>query len=175
MRKKIGVFETEQQVIDCIRLLQSSGFTDGEMKVIAKDDEHSRRIEQEGGVHADEVQEIAEAGNEPGDADVPVAAVAGIGSPLNGNASPPGYPALLGGYGFWSITEQDDVTDTLLRLGLSRSEAKQCRDDLRGGNALVIVESDESPTLFDQDGGPDLSRLGIAEGIYRQCSASKII
>lgn len=169
MRRKIGVFETEQQVIDCVHLLQAAGFVTDEMKVIAKDDEHSRRIEKESGIHASEVQEIAETREAQDNADIPLAATSGMGAGWNGN------PALLGGYGFWGIKDRDQTLETLQTLGLSEAEAKLCRDEVNSGRALVVVETDESPTLFNHEGGPDLSRLGIAEGIYRQCNASHIV
>lgn len=170
MKRKIGVFETEQQVIDCIRTLQGAGLANGEMKVLVKDDEHSRRIERESGIHADEVQEIAETGREQDNVDLPLVAAspAGLGSSWNGS------PALLGGYGFWGLDNDDSMMNAMQALGLGESEAEQCRGYLGSGAALVVVESEGSDTLFSQEGGPDPSKLGAAEALFRQCGALRI-
>ncbi|WP_165279982.1 general stress protein [Paenibacillus protaetiae] len=174
MRRKIGIFQTEQQVVNCVQLLQTNGFVPGEMHIVAKDDEHSRRIEHESGLHADELQELAETRYESKDITDSYALAAFM--PMPGGAGTwNGVPAVYGSYGIWNKQDHDGFTAALESLGLSDDEAEQCINEIRAGKTIVYVESDESPTLFDHDGGPDLSRLGIAEGIFRQAGASRVI
>ncbi|AJY75666.1 general stress protein [Paenibacillus beijingensis] len=61
MGKKIAVFDREEQAIQALEELRNQGFARDELKVIAKDNEHSRRVESETDVHADELQDLAEA------------------------------------------------------------------------------------------------------------------
>ncbi|MBW7455286.1 general stress protein, partial [Paenibacillus sepulcri] len=60
MAIKIGIFKMQQQALDAVKGLEQEGFSKTELKVIAKDREHSRRLESETDVHTDEIQELAD-------------------------------------------------------------------------------------------------------------------
>ncbi|WP_336789438.1 hypothetical protein [Paenibacillus sp. MMO-177] len=185
MAKIIGSFATQQQVIDTIHSLEQAGFVQGEMKILAKDSEHSRRIEAESDIHVDELTELAqttddiEGDENRGRAWTGAAIIPAIG--LTGGGSwNPGFAAaglvamgntLTGDYIFG---DEDHIEGAMMALGLEEQEAAACRDSIREGATLVIIESEESKSLLDKDGGPDLSRLGIAEGVFRQHGAKRI-
>ncbi|MFF2483367.1 hypothetical protein [Paenibacillus sp. NPDC058071] len=169
MAKKIGSFATEQQVIDAVAALQQAGFETGELKIIAKDAEHSRRIERESGMHVDETRELSETLehiDSDGDTWVPPVVFAG------GLMSTAGWNAVP--FGIVSSSVDDGVLGALDALGLDTQESHLCGEVIRAGQTVVVVETDESKSLLDKDGGPDLSRLGVAEGIFRECGASRI-
>ncbi|MGO4111075.1 hypothetical protein [Paenibacillus sp. YAF4_2] len=185
MAKIIGAFASQQEVIDTIHALEQAGFVQGEMKIIAKDGEHSRRIEAESDIHVDELEELASTiSGQEGDGGrgqewAAAAAIPAIG--LTGGGSwNPGFAAAgltaIGGNltGDFIFGDEDRIHGALTALGLDEQEASSCRDSIREGATLVVIDTDESKSFFDKDGGPDLSRLGIAEGIYRQNGASRI-
>lgn len=180
MAKKIGIFEKEQQVIDTIHALEQMGFEKAEMKIFAKDAQHSRRIEADTDIHVDEVQELAETraettGNEGGiplfgATALPVSGMSGVGG---WNAGPIAATSFLAGDGL--VGDEDGIYKSLQALGLDSKESSSCLDAIRSGSTIVVVETDESKSLLDKDGGPELSTLGIAEGIFRQNNALDII
>ncbi|MBD2872359.1 general stress protein [Paenibacillus arenilitoris] len=181
MAKKIGVFETERQAIEAVRQLEQAGFVQGELQVLAKDSEHSRRIEAESGVHADELRELAETSDGTrgiGNLNTMAAAgFGGLGAAAAYGISGYGTAALIGGtYPLAAAALTDDdygFRGVLQSLGLGEEEAQLCYEELRSGSVIVIARNDESKTLLDTD-GPDLSRLSEAEGIFRQCDAKTI-
>jgi hypothetical protein len=178
MARKIGVFDTQQQVIDAIKQLEQAGFVKSELKVLAKDSEHSRRIEAESNLHVDELHERE-------DADylgvLGIAAAAGTGGTgIAGAYSLTGYgtaPYLGGGYlyGAAVLFDEDEHEEALKALGLDDEEAHTCNQALQSGSIVVVVETDDSKSLMDKDGGPDLSRLSAAEAVFRSCNASAIV
>ncbi|CAM4020235.1 general stress protein [Paenibacillus alkaliterrae] len=180
MARKIGIFETEQQAITAIRQLEQAGFVPGELQVLAKDSEHSRRIEAESGVHADELRELAESS----DADRGIGVFGMEAAGYGGMAVAPAYgmsgsgmPSYFGGaYPFAAAALGNDYghADALQSLGLDQEEAEICSKSLQGGAVIVIVQTDESKSLLDKEDGPDLSRLSAAEAVFRQCNASVI-
>jgi hypothetical protein len=181
MAKKIGVFNTEQQAISAIEQLEQAGFVKSELKVLAKDSYHSRRVEAESDVHVDELSELEDMPDRQGLGSLGMAAAAGFGGAgVNAVYGITGYgsaPYIAGGYPFAAamLLGDDEHSDTLQALGLDGDEAKLCSQALQGGSLVVVVETDESKSLFDKDGGPDLSRLGAAEAVFRACSASSIV
>ncbi|MGO4181341.1 hypothetical protein AB4Z17_09185 [Paenibacillus sp. TAF43_2] len=181
MAKKIGIFETEQQVITAIEQLEQAGFVQGELKVIAKDFEHSRRVEAESDVHVDELRELEDMPDRQGLGSLGMAAAAGFaGAGMNAVYGMTGYgtaPYAAGGFPFAAaiLLGDDDHSGTLQSLGLENEEVRLCSDALQSGSLIVIVETLESKSLFDKDGGPDLSRLGAAEAVFRACNASSVI
>jgi hypothetical protein len=179
MSRKIGLFDTQQQAIDAVQQLLNSGFVPGELQVLAKDAEHSRRIEAESGVHADELREL----NETNEAD-PGVGLFGLGA---GGSAPMLAAPVFGIAGFGTtgsaagayplaavMLDGDDHNDALQAFGLDRKEAELCGAALQQGTIAVIVTTDESLSLLDKDGGPDLSRLAAAEAVFRACNASVI-
>ncbi|NIK78634.1 hypothetical protein FHS15_003780 [Paenibacillus castaneae] len=182
MTRKIGIFETEQQALTAIQQLEQAGFVPGELRVLAKDSEHSRRIESESDVHADELRELEDMTNRTGGFDdtgiIGATGYNGLGltaamaMPINGSSSYMGgsFPLAVSGLFGGSNHER-----SLQTLGLSDKESQICGQALQSGSLIVIAETDESKSLLDKEGGPDLSRLGKAEAVFRQCHASKIV
>lgn len=181
MARKIGIFDTEQQAITAIQQLEQAGFVEGELKVLAKDSEHSRRIEAESGVHADELRELTETSDRHGSGSLGMAAAAGFGglgiSAAYGVAGYGTAPYMAGGYPFAAalLLDEDEHDDVLQAFGMDDDEAHICSQALQSGSIIVIVETDERKSLFDKEGGPDLTRLGAAEAVFRQCNASSIV
>ncbi|MCU6711811.1 general stress protein [Paenibacillus sp. J5C_2022] len=180
MAKKFAIFHNQQGVIDAIEQLEQAGFSPGEMKVLAKDWEHSRRIESETDVHADEMRELeltqeatAPFGDNPstrvGVATAGAISVAGMGgfTTLAG-----GLPVALGAVtGDWD----EDHQAAYAKSGLDSKESELCSQAVESGSVILYVETDESKALLDKDGGPDLSKLGIAEAVFRRCGADRIV
>ncbi|WP_171056455.1 general stress protein [Paenibacillus sinopodophylli] len=181
MARKIGVFQTEQQAIDVISQLEQAGFVQGELKVLAKDSEHSRRIESESDVHVDELRELEAASDDEGDAVFGMTAATGYaGAGANAVMGMTGYgiaPYTVGGNAFAAAVwfGHDEHGSTLHALGLDNEETQICSQALQQGSIVVIVETDETKSMLDKDGGPDLSRQGAAEAAFRSCGASLIV
>ncbi|MFX3634447.1 MAG: hypothetical protein ACE3L7_02150 [Candidatus Pristimantibacillus sp.] len=184
MAKIIGVFAKEDQVINTINDLEQAGFVTGDLSVFAKDASHSRRIERESDVHVDELQEIAQARsgtNDAGDGNLDMtfnAAAILPGAGLNGVNGYSAGPIVAGSYLFndgFLADDQDGIGDALQALGLDNQEIDACRQVIRQGSTVVVVDTDDSKSMLDQDGGPDLTRLGIAEAVFRQNDAASII
>lgn len=183
MAKKIGLFERQQDVIAAIGELEQAGFTPGEMLILTKDWEHSRRIETETDTHVEEMRELEETGTRGGE----LSYMGLVINPSNG------YPNVAGGYGMTSFLDSagggwngnystgaplgfvdNSSTRAYQALGLDSKESKLCSEAVRSGAIAFIVETDESKSLLDKDGGPDLSKLGIAEAAFRRCGAYRI-
>lgn len=183
MTRKIGLFETEQQVIQAIQQLEQAGFAQGELMVLAKDSEHSRRIEAESDVHVDEITELAEtsAVQVQGSDTLGMMAAAGFGSavvPTAYGLAGYGTGGLLGGaypFGAALLFDDDEHSRVYHSLGLDDEETHICSQALQSGSVIIVVETDGSKSLQEVDGGPDLSRLGIAEAVFRSCNASSIV
>ncbi|MGM0882143.1 MAG: general stress protein [Bacillota bacterium] len=181
MTRKIGVFDTQQQAIEAIQQLEQAGFVKGELKVLAKDSEHSRRIEAESDVHVDELHELEDAsdhGRGLGTLGFTAAAGSG-GTGMAGAYALAGYgtaPYIGGGYlyGAAALFDEDEHEEVLQALGLDDEEAHICNQALQSGSIIVVVETDDSKSLLDKEGGPDLSRLSTAEAVFRNCNASAI-
>ena len=183
MAKKIGIFESQQQVIDAVTQLENAGFKPGDMKILAKDSEHSRRIEAETDVHADEMRDLEETRNDvrthtdtlgatysSGLGTAPAASSFGFTSSGGGTVSGAAFP-FAASYAFIG-NEHERVFRS---MGFDHKESELlCREVERGAYALV-TETTESKSLLDKDGGPDLSTLGIAEAVFRNCNASRIV
>ncbi|RIX50873.1 hypothetical protein D3P08_19470 [Paenibacillus nanensis] len=174
MAKKIAFFENEQKAITAINELEKAGFTPGEMKILAKNSEHSRRIERETDVHADELKELQETNEHVQDPE-PVSFAVSSGS---------GFPVVTGSYGFGASGVSFATPFTYLKsghesvyeaLGLDAKETELCSQAIMEGAIAVIVETSESKALFDAEGGPDMSKLGIAEAAFRRSGAYRIV
>ncbi|REK71452.1 general stress protein [Paenibacillus paeoniae] len=182
MAKKIALFEKQQDVITAIEELEGAGFTPGEMLILTKDWEHSRRIESETDTHVEEMRELEETGARGGELDdFGLAIVPSY-----------GYPVIAGGYGLSTFEHSPGIggggysgaapfdfidnaqTRAYRSLGLDSKESKLCSEAVRGGAIAFIVETNESKSLLDKDGGPDLSKLGIAEAAFRRNGAYQI-
>ncbi|WP_028609363.1 general stress protein [Paenibacillus harenae] len=181
MTRKIGIFDTEQQAINAIQQLEQAGFVQGELQVLAKDSEHSRRIEAESGVHADELRELEDTSDErQGLGRMGMATAAGFGTPGATAAygiTGYGTSVLFGGV-FPSVAAAlfngNEHDAALHSLGLDDDEAQLCHQALQNGSVIVIARTDESKSLLDKEDGPDLSRLSKAEAIFRQYNAKAI-
>lgn len=174
MAKKIALFDTEQKAITAINELEKAGFTPGEMKVLAKDSEHSRRIERDTDVHADEMRELQEPNERTAEPD-PVSFAVSSGS---------GFPVVTSSYNYGSTGISFATPFTYLRsghenvyeaLGLDAKESELCSHAVGDGAVAIIVETSESKSLLDKEGGPDLSKLGIAEAAFRRSGAFRIV
>lgn len=183
MAKKIAIFETQRQVIDAVTQLESSGFKPGDLMILAKDSEHSRRIESEADVHADEMRDLEETredyashmdtvGNpySTGLGIAPAAMGYGYSGFGGGTASGTGIPFALSG-----ALIGDEHERAFLSLGLDHKESRLVSGHVERGAYALIAETTESKSLLDKDGGPDLSTLGIAEAVFRRCNASLIV
>lgn len=185
MTKIIGVFTTEQQVINTLNDLEQAGFVSGELSVFAKDRSHSRRIERESDIHVDELREIGDTrsgvSNDIGNGNFDMTFNAAGILPGAGTSGVNGYsagPVVAGSYLFgdgFLNNDHDGIEEALQALGLDSQESDACKDAIRHGSAVVVVDTDESKSLLDQDGGPDLTRLGMAEAVFRQNDAESII
>lgn len=183
MTRKIGVFETEQQVIQAIQQLEQAGFVQGELMVLAKDSEHSRRIEAESDVHVDEITELVDtsAVTVHGSDTLGMIAAAGFGGsvvPTAYGLAGYGTAGLFGGaypFGAAILFEEDEHSRVFHSLGLDDEETEVCDKAMHSGSVIIVVETDGSKSLQEADGGPDLSRLGIAEAVFRSCNASSIV
>ncbi|WP_168119742.1 general stress protein [Paenibacillus sp. HB172176] len=183
MARKLGVFDSQQHVIDAIEKLEKAGIKQGDIQVLAKDFEHSRRIESESDVHVDEVREVEEASEHSAAPDSgDQARFAGIGAAamsgsygMNGNGGVAGAGAAFSyAPAFVFFGSDDDHENTLHAFGLDDKEAELCGKAISEGNLVMVVETDESKSLLDKDGGPDLSALGVAEAVFRDCGATTI-
>ncbi|RXZ84293.1 hypothetical protein EBB07_04260 [Paenibacillaceae bacterium] len=180
MAKKIGVFAREQQAIEAVEALQNEGFGMDEFRVVAKDNDHSRRIEAETDAHLDEVLELAET-REQQDGTmlerpfiVGGFGMGGVGFNQAGAIAPAGTPAGAGFFGGLfgdAVFNEDDagIGSALRALGLNDDEAGQCRSAIEDGNFLVIAETEE------QTSESGISRLDKAEAAFRRTGAEQII
>ena len=181
MAKKIGIFDNEQQVIKAVAELEQAGFVAGEMKILAKDSEHSRRIERETDAHVDEMRELEDTSpRADGAGPIGLAAWAGFGFPLaTGAYGAPTYNGAGASTGFAFAAPiaflWNDDDGAYRALGLDSKETELCSEMIRNGKIALIVETSESKSLLDKEGGPDLSKLGIAEAAFRRCNASRIV
>lgn len=183
MAKKIGIFESQQQVIGAITQLEDAGFKPGDIKILAKDSEHSRRIEAESDVHVDEMRELEETQNDAGTREETIGTAYSTGMGNSSVAMTYGFTAFGGGptagtgfllpvsYAFIGGNEHERV---FRALGLDSKESELCCREVERGGYALIVETTESKSLLDKDGGPDLSTLGVAEAVFRSCNASLI-
>ena len=182
MARKIGIFETQQQVIDAISQLENAGFKPGDIMVLAKDGEHSRRIESETDVHADEIMDLEETRhnahtgiNEIGSAYpsgfplAPAAMAYGNSGFGGGTASGTGMPFAVS-YDFFGREHERPFR----ALGLDHKESEMISREVERGAYALIAQTTESKSLLDKDGGSDLSTLGVAEAVFRTCNASFI-
>ncbi|MHA6480612.1 hypothetical protein ACX1C1_01540 [Paenibacillus sp. strain BS8-2] len=182
MAKKIGIFESQQQVIGAITQLEDAGFKPGDMKILAKDSEHSRRIEAESDVHVDEMRDLEETRNDARTHTDTIGAAYSSGSADSALAMSYGFTGFGGsmtaGAGFPLAVSYsfigNDHERAFRSLGLDNKEAELCCREVERGAYALIVETTESKSLLDKDGGPDLSTLGVAEAVFRSCNASLI-
>lgn len=183
MAKKIGIFETQQQVIGAITQLEDAGFKPGDMKILAKDSEHSRRIEAESDIHVDEMRELEETQDNARTRDETIGTAYPAGMANSSVALTYGFTGFGGGpaagTGFllplsYAFIGDNDHEQVFRSLGLDSKESELCCREVERGGYALIVETTDSKSLLDKDGGPDLSTLGAAEAVFRSCNASII-
>lgn len=177
MSYKIAIYDTQNEAIEAIQALEQAGFAPTELTVIAKDREHSRLIESETDVHADEMQELTEAraaSDEHGIEDprvvAPVAATSGFGMSgfFAGGMVYPGASFVAAG----AFLDDDTGMDSALSdLGVAGDDIEACRKAIEAGAFVVAADIGNA----NPDGGPDLSRSGTAEAAYRSSGASRIL
>jgi len=190
MSRKIGIFNRQEQAIEAVQALESQGFGPEDLKVIAKDREHSERIEAETDAHADDMLEIAD--NNEGDGRllagtrIPLLGLAGLGAV--GGASGfagagAGYAAGNGpglGAGLLAAGALDGVTDdedsrgmrsALRSLGMNDEEVDVVGDAIFDGRLVIVAETDED------DGGEraERGRLAAAEEAFRRHGAAQVL
>ncbi|GGF95627.1 general stress protein [Paenibacillus abyssi] len=178
MAKKIGIFSNEQQAISAIEVLKDIGFGPTELKVLAKDQEHSRRLEAETDVDADEVQELAETRDQYNEGRFPLFA-AGLGA-TNGtmNGAAGAVPASNGAGGIFGWftgsvlgNDEEGIGSTLMALGLDKKEAKECREAIRAGSLIIMVEEDKDNS---DEPHSEIGRLEKAEVALRSNGAEMV-
>lgn len=180
MGKKLGVFKLEQQAIEAVEMLEREGFASSELQVLARDSEHTHRIEAETNVPTDEVQEIAEDRGDGRVIGVPLAAGAmGVGNPGGSMAAGANYGAApAAGVGFFGglfrrsfrREDGDGMRDTLRTLGLGSKEADLASEALREGSLIIVVDLEDDAEKTDSG----ISRLDKAEAVFRSAGAVDI-
>lgn len=141
-RKIVGVFHTEQEVMDTIERLQAQGYRMDEISVIAKDrNEITTVIEERGTKGPEGVTAGAVTGG----------ALGGIGGLLLGMGALaiPGIgpfiaagPIVAGLTGMAVGAGSGSLIGGLIGLGFPEDEAKIYNDYLESGHILVLVDSD---------------------------------
>ncbi|MFB9327516.1 hypothetical protein ACFFSY_16420 [Paenibacillus aurantiacus] len=178
MAYKLGIFSTQQQVIEVIQALESEGIASSAVRVIAKDHEHTNRIESETSVHADEVNDLTETRHQVRDNDdVPLGFVGlaagsvgtgyGTGTPSAVGLTPYYGAAVLSGVG----DGDSEMIESLRALGISGDDAKTCRDAIAEGAIVVAAETGDAAS----GEGPDLTPAGAAEAAFRRAGARTIL
>ncbi|MWC30054.1 general stress protein [Paenibacillus sp. MMS18-CY102] len=187
MASKIGFFQTEAQATAAIQQLLQEGFTESDIRVIAKDRFHSRMVESESGVHVDELQELVETLHHDADGGLDNgamrqnalagASVIAVGTPYGGISSAGAVPFATAAYLTASAltVEDSSANRALIALDVEHNHLDQCREALKAGTTLVAVSTSDSASLLEKDGGPDLSRLGNAEAVFRNNGATDIL
>lgn len=178
MTMKIGIFETENQAVAAVEALEQEGFTKTEIKVLAKDWEHSRRIESVTNVHADEIYDLVDTREDAGERSVlglgfvPAAGLAGgiySAGTLNGFGGPFANGTALAAAAF--LNDSNAVDQALFSLGLTDESAIACRKAIVEGGLAVAADIGSA----EGNGGPDLTRSGAAEAALRRSGAQRIL
>ncbi|XEC93629.1 hypothetical protein AB6A23_20040 [Paenibacillus tarimensis] len=180
MAKKIGIFANEEQIIRAVRTLENEGFHKNELKVLAKNAEHSRRVESESDVHADELDDLAETReNREHPFFIPYVALGAAitGGGLNTGATAGPSNNVAGGALFGGLLandaftgDNDGVGSAITALGLDEREAALCRSAIHSGSLVIVADTGESA---DQSGS-GISRLDQAEAVFRSCGAVSV-
>ncbi|MBJ6361342.1 general stress protein [Paenibacillus sp. GCM10012307] len=171
MSKKLALFENQEQAIKTIEALQKDGFATTEITVLAKNKEHSRRIESETDVHVDELIELAQVAddNEAHVKGVFVTGALGV-SPVGSGSMPGAYP-LVGASGLVGMDFSSDFDKALGGFELEDSQRDACSEAIWAGSIAVIIETAESKS----DSGSGISRLDKAEAAFRINGAQQIL
>jgi hypothetical protein len=169
MSRKLAIFSNQEKAIKSIEALQQQGFAPTEITVLAKDREHSRRIESETAVHVDELMDIAKTVQDH-EQHSGTFIVGSMGATTGSSPALGAYPAV-------GVIKYDDMDfSTALESALDGFEldSKQqetCNEAIQGGAIAVIVETDESKS----DAGSGISRLDTAEASFRSHGAQQIL
>ncbi|MBD2844912.1 general stress protein [Paenibacillus sp. IB182496] len=175
MSRKIAVFQKDEDVIETVEELQRKGFGQEHLKVLGKDHEHTRRVEEETGIDAEEIQDLAETREEQDATRTGLAApffLGGMGtggtSHASGTGAAPYAPAAGVGLFGWltgkRYSDDDEGIGAALRaLGLKKDEAHEAREAVRAGDIVVMVESDDD------------AKLDEAEAVYRSHNATRLL
>jgi Heat induced stress protein YflT domain len=177
MSYKIAIFETQNDAIQALQALERAGFANTELTVIAKDREHSRRIESETDVHADELQDLTDtrsAVDQHGLSDpriiAPIAASPGVG--MTGTfTSGMAYPGTSFVTAAAFLDDDNSMNSALSDLGVPSGDLDACRDAIANGAIIVAAETGSGQS----NGGPDLTRGGAAEAAFRTSGAARIL
>ncbi|EFM10527.1 conserved hypothetical protein [Paenibacillus curdlanolyticus YK9] len=187
MASKIGIFETEAQATAAIQQLLQAGFTEGDIRVITKDKFHSRMLESDSGVHVDELRDLIETLHHDADGGLDNgamrqsalagASVIAVGTPYGGLSSAGAIPFATAAYLTASTLSVEDssANRALSALDVEPNHLDRCREAVKAGRALVVVSTSDNKSLLEKDGGPDLSRLGNAEAVFRFNGAADIL
>ncbi|WP_164545490.1 general stress protein [Paenibacillus albus] len=174
MTYRVGIFNTENEAIEAVNALERAGFTRQELRVITKDRDHSRRIESETDVHADEMTDLMltrAAADDRTNNDLGVAApvpVSGLNMGVFGGVAFPNNGILAGAAAYDS---DSTIESALIDIGLDEGDAGACRDAIARGAILVAANMGDNQ-LAD---GPDLSVGGTAEAVFRDNGAARIL
>ncbi|BBH22203.1 hypothetical protein Back11_35480 [Paenibacillus baekrokdamisoli] len=177
MSMKIGIFENESQVIEAIQALEMEGFIKTEIKVLAKDREHSQRVESETNVHAEEMNELVDRRGHTNDGPiiglgvVPPGLAGGMYTmgTLSGVAGPYANGTPLVGAALYE--DDDKIEQALVGLGLDNDAASSCRKAIAEGDLAVAADTGDDT----DNGGPTLTRSGAAEAALRRSGAKRIL
>lgn len=170
MSKKLALFPNQEAAIQTVEALAQQGFTPGEITVIGKNREHTRRIEAETNVHADELMDIAQTlqQQEPSHGAYIIGAMgATAGSSSAGLGA---YPA-VGAVQYEDWDEGTAMERALDGFELDASQHEACSQAIQTGAIAVIVQTDEAAG----DIGSGLIRLDRAEAIFRSHGAQQIV
>ncbi|NBD23948.1 general stress protein [Paenibacillus glycinis] len=177
MGYKIGIFESQNEAIQAIQALEHAGFTNKELTVIARDREHSRRIESETNVHADELQDLADTRSATdqhglGDPRVVAPIAASPGMPMAGTfAGGFAYPGTSFVTAAAFLDDDNSMGSALSDLGVPSGDIDACREAIARGAIVIAADTGSEQT----NGGPDLTLGGTAEAALRGSNATRIL
>ncbi|MDG0810844.1 hypothetical protein [Cohnella rhizosphaerae] len=173
----IGIFESEQRVLDAVELLRANGAHQGDVRVIVKSEENVPLLAASEAVQVESIAGIEEARNRSdGDGSswgdegvIPLPAAGLLGTPgvsgtggYVGGVAPAGIVAagFTGrGGGLLDVDGDGPHTDDVLSdLGLPDGDADRLADEVNEGRYLVVVG--DRP---DEQAGSLLSQAGAIE------------
>ncbi len=187
MNRRIGIFRKQEQAIEAVQTLENQGFGPADLKVIAKNREHTERVAAETDVHTDELMELADNGDHdrsgllPGTR-IPLLGLVGLGTfggaggiagsgagyPPGAGASPVLGAGLLATGALEGVPDEDGnqgMRSALQSLGMNDEEVDVVGDAIRDGSLAVVAEAAST----------DDRRLYMAEDAFHRAGAARVL
>ncbi|WP_270165211.1 general stress protein [Paenibacillus sp. SYP-B4298] len=169
MSKRLALFPNQEAAIQTLKALTEQGFAPGEITVIGKNREHTRRIEMETSVHADELMDIAQTlEQEPSHG---AYIVGSMGATAGSSSSGLGAFPAVGAVRYEDMDAGTTMERALDGFGLDKPQHEACSQAIQAGAIAVIVETDEDAS----DVGGGLGRLDKVEAVFRSHGAQQIV